>query len=93
MVKIVDQDKKFESQLGLLRDEIRKKDWDLFMTLNFHRHFSIEQGHKMISQWDQRVSRELNGRHFHKPQSQSKRMEFIGCLSYGEGRRGTGSVK
>ena len=88
MVRTVDKDKLNEQQ-SKIRNEVRKHDWDLFVTLNFHRHFSIEDGHKMIRDWDSRVSRKLNGRRYTKPQNQWKRMKFIGCLSYGEGRRKT----
>ena len=86
MVGIIDNDKLNEQQMKI-RNEIGKHHWDLFVTLNFHRHYSIEEGHKLIRDWDSRVSRKLNGRRYTKPQNQWKRMKFIGCLSYGEGRR------
>ncbi len=91
MVGIIDNDKLNEQQVKI-RNEIGKHHWDLFVTLNFHRHVSIEAGHKLIREWDSRVSRKLNGRRYTKPQNQSKRMKFIGCLSYGEGRRGSSRI-
>ena len=89
MVEMVEQDQKFQSQLVELKDEVRRKNWDLFMTLNFRRHISIEKGHKLIDQWDRSVSRYSNGRRFNRS---SKRMKFFGCLSYNEGRRVNGSM-
>ena len=69
MVGVLDT-KKLNKQQMNFRNEIGKHHWDLFVTLNFHRHVSIEEGHKLIREWDKHVSRKLNGRRYNKDQNQ-----------------------
>ena len=62
-----------------IRDELMKTKWNGFLTLLFHRHLPLEEGHKLIHKWDGLVSRRMVGRRFHKSKNYGKRMVFFGC--------------
>ena len=59
------------------RDELRRTDWDVFLTLLFHRRWKIEDGQDIIDRWDWLVSRKLVGRDFNK--NPQRRPIYIGC--------------
>ena len=75
---------KIESiQSRLDREEIReglsKVDWNVFLTLLFHRNLPIEEGNKLIHKWDRLVNQRFYGGRFTLPKNKGKRMVFWGC--------------
>ena len=69
-------------QRETLRDELMKTEWNVYLTLLFHRHIPLEEGHKLIYKWDGLVSRRIVGRRFHKKNNYGKRMVYFGCMGF-----------
>ena len=69
-------------QRQTLRDELVKTEWNVFLTLLFHRHYPLEVGHKLIHRWDGLVNSELVGRRYNKDTNSNKRMVYFGCSGF-----------
>ncbi len=69
-------------QRQTLRDELVKTEWNVFLTLLFHRYYPLEVGHKLIHRWDGLVNSELVGRRYNKDTNSNKRMVYFGCSGF-----------
>ena len=68
-----------------IREGLSKMDWNVFLTLLFHRHLPIEEGNKLIHKWDGVVNHEFFGGRYSLSKNKMKRMVFWGCNGFDSG--------
>lgn len=77
---------KSKIQREAIREELEKTKWNVFLTLHFRdgKFISFDNGHRIINDWDKKVSREMVGRKYNHETYYNRRMAYFGCSGYNE---------